>query len=434
MAANETFLITGASGFIGGWLAETLHIQGGVEVRAGMRRWSKAVRLARFGLEPVLLDVMKPEQIAAAMNGAGSYGPGGLRVIHTAYGSARVTVEGTRNVLEAALQAGAARVVYISTTEVYGTPLGEVDETYPLEPTGSEYGDSKIEAERLCWEYGVKGLPVTVVRPTIVYGPFGRTWTVEMAAKLQSGKWGVFEGYGGGLCNLVYVSDLVDGILLASRHPAAVGEAFNVSGPEPITWNNYFARFNAAMGLPALEHVQPNRMRLRATLMSPVRSAARMAQKRFDKPLRRLAAKFRPAKQAMLSAEKSIRSTPRFEDLELYNRDALYSTRKAQELLGYQPRFDVDPGLLLTVAWLRNVGLVPPAGDVASTNEAPPQRAPEVVHHGEQQARRGEGFVPQEEELVHEGAGLLREDESRAPQSDRPGRGGVEAQDGGGQV
>ena len=416
--AAETFLITGASGFIGGWLAETLLMRGGVDVRAGMRRWSKAVRLARFGLEPVLLDVMKPEQIAAALNGAGSAESGALRVIHTAYGSAHVTVEGTHNVLEAALRAGAARFVYISTTEVYGTPSGEVDETYALAPTGNEYGDSKIEAERLCWEYGDRGLPVTVVRPTIVYGPFGRTWTVEMATKLQSGKWGVFEGYGGGPCNLVYVSDLVEGILLAARHPAAVGQAFNLSGPQPITWNEYFARFNAAMGLPDLERVEPNRMRLRATLMSPVRSAARLAQKRFDRSLRRLAAQFRPAKQAMLSAEKSIRSSPRFEDLELYNRDALYATRKAQQLLGYRPRFGVDRGLELTVAWLRNVGLVPSAGDPASTGEDPERRIPDLVQRAELLARRGEGLVQKGEDL--QGIGLFLESEDLAHRGGDP--------------
>ncbi|RPI53595.1 MAG: NAD-dependent epimerase/dehydratase family protein [Chloroflexi bacterium] len=389
MGAKETFLITGANGFIGGWLAETLHVRGGVEVRAGMRGWSKAVRLARFGLEPVLLDVMKPEQIGAAMAGDGSTHRGALRVIHTAYSSARVTVEGTRNVLEAALRADVARFVYLSTTEVYGIPRGEVDETYPLAPTGNEYGDSKIEAERLCWEYGEKGLPVTVVRPTIVYGPFGRTWTVEMAAKLQSGNWGVFEGYGVGICNLAYVSDLVEGILLAARHPAAVGQAFNLSGPEPITWNEYFTRFNAAMGLPALERVEPNRMRLRATLMSPVRSAARLAQKRYEKPLRRLAARFRPAKEAMLSAEKSIRSTPRFEDLELYNRDALYVTQKAQELLGYQPRVGVGAGLELTVAWLRNVGLV--EGNPVHPGGEAVQRAGNHAHRvGDHTGRNGD--------------------------------------------
>lgn len=354
----ETFLITGASGFIGGWLAETLHLRGDVEIRAGMRTWSKAVRLARFGLEPVLLDVMKPEQIDAAMAGGASSQPGELRVVHTAYGSAQVTVEGTRNMLEAALRAGVARFVYISTTAVYGDLVGEVDETYPLTPTGNEYADSKIEAERLCWEYGDKGLPVVVVRPTIVYGPFGRTWTVDMAAKLQSGNWGILEGYGEGICNLAYVSDVVEGVLLAARHPAAAGQAFNLSGPEPITWNEYFARFNLAMSLPALQRVEPNRMRLRARLMSPVRSAARLAQKHYEKPLRRLANKFRPAKEAMLSAEKSIRSIPRFEDLELYNRKALYVTQKARELLGYRPRFGVDAGLELTVAWLKNVGLV----------------------------------------------------------------------------
>ena len=253
----------------------------------------------------------------------------------------------------------------------------------------SSYDNLLIDAERLCWEYGQKGLAVTVVRPTIVYGPFGRTWAVEMAAKLQSGSWGVFEGYGDGLCNLMYVSDLVEGILLAARQPAAVGQAFNLSGLQPITWNEYFSRFNAAMGLPPLQKARPNRTRLRTALMNPVRNAARLAQKRYDRQLRRVAARFRPAKEAMLAAEKSIRSTPRFEDLELYNRDALYLTDKAQDLLGYRPGFSVEAGLELTVAWLRNVGLVEgeraiPSGPLLHGSGGPVQN-----DSGSERLRRG---------------------------------------------
>ncbi|HSJ56168.1 MAG TPA: NAD-dependent epimerase/dehydratase family protein [Anaerolineae bacterium] len=350
MPDKETFLITGANGFVGGWLVESLYLKGCANVRPGVRHTSTAVRLSRFPLQPVLADVMKPDQLAGAMEGVD-------RVVHTAYGSKRVTVEGTRNVLEAALNAGVQRLVYLSSAVVYGNAEGVVDEIFPTEKNGDEYTASKVEAEELCWEYADRGLPVTVIRPSIIYGPFGRMWTVDLASKLQSGNWGIFEGYGDGVCNMVYVGDLVEGILAAAHHPAATGEAFNLVGPDTVTWNDYFKRYNAALGLPELPTVNPGGARLRTRLMEPVRSTARFVRDHYEKPLRKLAYRFRPARMLMKSAETSLKTTPRWADLQLYNLDARYSGDKARTLIGYEPRVDLDRGLALTVGWLRQVGL-----------------------------------------------------------------------------
>ncbi|MBN1202245.1 MAG: NAD(P)-dependent oxidoreductase [Anaerolineae bacterium] len=350
MAANETFLITGASGFIGGWLVETLRLSGAADVRAGIRRWSSAVRLARFPVDIVACDVLDPEQIAQAMDGV-------THVIHCVSGSPEAIVQGTANALEVAHKLGIRRFIHLSTTEVYGEPSGEVDETYTLQSFGNPYGDAKIEAEKLCWQYHDKGLPVTVIRPTIVYGPFSGTWTVYLARRLQSGQWSIFEGRGEGVCNLVYVADLVTGILLAARSDQAVGEAFNLSGPETLSWNDYFRRFNAALGLPELATKPPSRARLRSTVMVPVRMTARVVRDNFEAPVKRVAQRFRPAKKLMQVLEQFIVTTPRLSELSLYNRQATYVTHKAQDVLGYRPRYDVDAGLDLTVQWLRHVGL-----------------------------------------------------------------------------
>ena len=222
-APTQKIFVTGTSGFIGGRLVEMLYLSQFASVRASVRSWSSAARIARFPVEIVRCDIMEPEQIAEAMAGV-------TAVVHCAYSDTHTAiVQGTQNMLEAALKLGVERFVYLSTAEVYGPQAhGQIDENAPYQSTGSEYADSKIEAEKLCWAYSAKGLPITILRPAIVYGPFGNSWTVNVAKRLQSGNWGTFEQYGEGKCNLVYVDDLVAAILLAVRHPQAVGQAFNI--------------------------------------------------------------------------------------------------------------------------------------------------------------------------------------------------------------
>jgi len=351
MADKETILVTGATGFIGGWLVETLYLNGSAEVRAGIRSWSSAARLARFPLEIVFCNVLDKEQITQAMAGA-------TVVIHCATGLRDVIVQGTKNMLEIALKLGGKRFVHLSTTEVYGNVSGEIDEKAPYQYTGSEYGDAKIEAEKLCWQFYEKDLPITVLRPSIVYGPFSKDWVIRLAHRLQSGNWGIFEGYGEGICNLVHVADVVSGILLAIRHKRAVGEVFNLNGPEMITWNQYFQRFNAALGLPELKVINPSGSRLRAAILQPVKASARFVLNHLDSPLKKAYERFREARAIMQFAEKSIKATATSTELNLYNRKAVYLTSKAREMLGYHPSFNVDAGLQMSAGWLNHLGLV----------------------------------------------------------------------------
>jgi nucleoside-diphosphate-sugar epimerase len=350
MADRETILVTGAAGFIGGWLVETLYLNGSADVRAGIRSWSSAARLARFPVEIVPCDVMDKEQITRAMAGA-------TTVIHCATGLRDVIIQGTHNMLGVGLKLGVRRFVHMSTTEVYGDVSGEIDEKSPFQYTGSEYGDSKIEAEKLCWKFCEDGLPITVIRPSIVYGPFSKDWVTRLASRLQSGNWGIFEGYGEGICNLVYVADIVSGILLAIRNARAVGEAFNLNGPEMITWNQYFQRLNAALGLPELSTMNPSGSRLRAAILRPVKSSARFVLNHFEGPLKQAYERFRGARTAMQFAEGTIKTTATSAELRLYSRKAVYLTSKAEEMLAYHPRFDVNAGLQMSVGWLNHLGL-----------------------------------------------------------------------------
>lgn len=351
MASRKTVLVTGAAGFIGGRVVETLCLSGSANARAGIRRWSTAARVARFPVEIVLCDIMDEEQIAQAMAGATS-------VVHCAVGDRDVIIQGTKNLLEAALRLGVDSFVYLSTAEVYGNVSGSIDEMSPYQYTGKEYGDSKIEAEKLCWRFYEKGLPVSVLRPTIVHGPFSATWTIGFAENIQSGNWGIFKDYGEGICNLVYVDDLVSAILLAVSDKNAVGEAFNINGPELITWNRYFGKLAEALGLPELHEIHPTRSKLKSTTMEPVRRSASYVLNRFRDPIMRIHMRYDVANRLIKRAKKMIHTTPTLARLSLYKRDARYLISKAQDMLGYHPKFDVDTGLRMSVCWLEHHGFL----------------------------------------------------------------------------
>ena len=350
-------LVTGAAGFIGARVVESLYLTGAAEVRAGIRQWSSpgVPRLARFPVEIVFCDVMVRDQIEKAIEGV-------TVIVHSVLGDGKVNIEGTHNLLEAAKKHGVRRFVHISTAEVYGEPSGEIAETTNYGYTGSEYADSKIEAEKLCFEYSKHGVPVTILRPSIVYGPFDMMWIVYFAKRLQSGLLGIIKGLGEGYCNLIYIDDLVQGIWLVANHDAAVGEAFNMNGPEIITWNEYFRRLNTALNLPELQESSPLRARSKAVLRELTRSLLKFIQSHMNKKLlKRMIGSTRRTAMGRLadSASSSLSLAVELRELNhLYRRKAIYVSDKAQRMLNYHPKYDVDTSLQLSISWMAHHGMI----------------------------------------------------------------------------
>ena len=340
-------LVTGAGGFIGGWVTDTLHLTGRAQVRAGVRSWSGAARPGRLPVEIVRCDVLDSAEVSQAVEGADA-------VVHCAAGPGPVITRGTGNILEASLRAGVKRVVHLSTIDVYGGAEGRVDESTPLKHTDNAYGNAKIDAEGLCAEFGRKGLPVVILRPTIVYGPYCKLWIAKFAERLQSGHWGTFDGLGEGLCNLVYVRDLVEAIFLALDSDAAVGQAFNINGADIITWNQYFQRFSAALGLPPLQEIGTGRSQVASTLSMPARSIARFVVGRYGTLATRLYQRNAMIRRIMQGTERSLRTTPTTGELKMFGLKAHYLIDRATEVLGYRPQYTVDAGLEMSVRWLRH--------------------------------------------------------------------------------
>ena len=382
---GKKVLVTGATGFIGGRLVERLVLEHGAQVRALVRDFMRAPRIARFAIEMVRGDVVNLDDVQKAAQGCEV-------IFHCAYGNRGdaaaqrlVNVQGTEDVLRAALDAQATRVVHVSTVSVYGsTPDGDLEETAPRRDTGDVYGNTKLEAEQLVLQYGRKhGLPVSIIQPTVVYGPWGPVWTIEPLRRLKTGRM-ILVDDGRGFSNAVYVDDVVTAMLLAAVRPEAVGEAFLISGGEPVPWLDFFGAYERMLGVQATVSVPLTKVskiaRSQGTLKQIIGLIREKPQaRRWLLSLPAIASSYRLMRKVVPKAMWQMLHSRLLEDsnsmsLQVANDRPIhpmdvgtarfYTTRtlvridKARKLLGYEPAFDLARGMALTEQWARWANLL----------------------------------------------------------------------------
>jgi dihydroflavonol-4-reductase len=228
--------VTGGTGFIGGHVVRLLRERGD-DVRALVRSPEKAGELERLGCELVAGDLSDGATIEAGMaacdaviHGAAVYEVGIPKSEHRRMYEANVI--GTERVLRAALGAGIAKVVYISTIGAYGNTHGEVvDETYehPGREFTSYYEQTKVEAHQIARRLiADQGLPCVIVQPGGVYGPKDHSALGKQMNDFLAGRMPmlVFPDLG---MNMVHVEDVAAGVLLALDR-GRPGEAYNLGG------------------------------------------------------------------------------------------------------------------------------------------------------------------------------------------------------------
>jgi nucleoside-diphosphate-sugar epimerase len=250
------YFITGATGFLGGRLAQMLCESAhecGEEVAALVRPSSDVSHLAGLNLKLVRGDLSDSTFLAEAVRDA-------THILHCAacstdwapletYVSANVT--GTRNLLEAARQAPRLkRFLHISTTDVYGYPRVPGHEDQPFVDAGLPYNETKGRGEQLVWEsHRQHGLPITILRPATIFGPRGKDFTQEIATLLRQRLMATVD-HGRATGGFTYVDNVVEAILAASTSPATLGRAYNISDGTHATWLDYLRLFAQRLKTP----------------------------------------------------------------------------------------------------------------------------------------------------------------------------------------
>ena len=230
-------LVTGANGFLGSELVRVLH-EHGHQVVAMMRAGREAPSFWPEEVEVFHGDITRADDTARACEG--------IEVIHHVAAvvgdwssdeeHARVTIGGTRNVLDAAGRNG-ARVVLASSVTVYGDHLGRrpCDETVPHgRPMGS-YSRAKQAQERLCEERS--DVDTVIIRPANIYGPGSGPWLHDLGVQLKAGM-PAQVGNRGNNAGLAYVTNVADVFALA-QDKAAAGDIYNACDGLDVTWKQY---------------------------------------------------------------------------------------------------------------------------------------------------------------------------------------------------
>ncbi|HVB73904.1 MAG TPA: NAD-dependent epimerase/dehydratase family protein [Ktedonobacteraceae bacterium] len=247
-----TILVTGATGFLGSALVAEL-VKQKQPVRVLARDEGRA--RAQFGdaVEIVVGEITGEVQVQRAVDGATIVYHFAGRLYHPSTPAElyyRTHVEGTRILLEACReQSQLERIVHCSTTGVHGvTGKTPAAEDAPFAPT-NPYEESKLQGELLALKAQQEwGLPVSVARPGLVYGP-GDLHLLGFFSSINKERPCLIDG-GKALIHPVYIDDMTSAFLLCAERPQAIGHSYNIAGDHPVSFRELATAIAQSLGKP----------------------------------------------------------------------------------------------------------------------------------------------------------------------------------------
>ena len=335
-------LITGATGLLGGHLIKELQ-QRNEEIRALVLPVENADKLLKQGIEVVRGDITDPCSLEQAVKDVELiFHLAGMMGVWRPLADYRlVNVKGSENLYKAAQRAGVRRYIHTSSHTVYGLGYGRfLTEKDPLRPDPDPYSISKAEGDRLLRRLLLTGNVETVIlRPGTFFGPGDRLHFERMAQKVKNGK-GVIIGRGDNALPFCYVTDVVQGFLLAAYHEKAPGNVYNITNDRPLTQQEMFdAIADGVSGTRPTRHLP-----------------------------------FVPLYYGSIVAEKVVAPLTRREPFVtthgvlMFGGDNRHSIEKARRDLGYEPEVDLRTGVRLASEWFNAGGMNVPSVTDAGRN------------------------------------------------------------------
>lgn len=349
--------IIGANGFIGSRLMDKIHLEGKHEVVPIVRGPASLALPARFDLEWRLGDALETSSLTRALQGCEA-------VIHAAIGDPRQIEQMPGVLCAAAAAAGVRRVVYISSASVHGqaVPVG-TNETSQLHRRHSvEYNNAKVSAEQSFFASARRyHLQSYGLRPGVVYGPRSR-WIAELASDLSTGRaWLLRDG--SGICNGIYVDNLVSAIGLCLEVEQGAGQAYIVGDAETTRWSDFY--FHAA-DLLRVPRSTIQRLDTRPVFRKSVRDHLEgvvsrpwmqtmlpVVPKEIKSTTKALLASLKGPVDVDAWSEPDLRPPPRVTEEMVLLQECRWKlpNTKAMKVLGYRPEVTFAEGMRLSMAW-----------------------------------------------------------------------------------
>jgi nucleoside-diphosphate-sugar epimerase len=316
-------LITGANGFIGSHLAEKL-VQMGYDVSCLARNTSNLTWLDGLNVKIVRGDFSDKDSLTdCTSNMDYVFHLAGLTKTNCSQEFYSVNTEGTRSLIETATANSPElkRFVYLSSLSAVGPKLNSDMTCEDQEPGPvSDYGKSKLRGEKAVMQYSDR-LPVSVLRPSVVYGPRDR----ELFLMFKFARKGIMPYWGSGHTSVIYIDDMINAILLAAHNENAIGETFHISD------GGFYSNDEVIDAIASSLDVRVHKVKLPRAMLPAVGYLGDGISKLMDK-------------KSMINRDKVK---------ELRHSEWVCNITKAKSSLGFAPQVGIKEGIKWTADWYR---------------------------------------------------------------------------------